>query len=245
MPYDSEQLDDSTDILQDTEVSDHLFEDGKKPGWALRKQKPVKRFTEKQIQFLVKINDDGEKTKAKKDAVTVTEMMRTAVDENQMKLFSTSEYLRREQIVSFFSRITASRRLGKHKGQSEVDDETEACVAEECLEELEANNEMEFVEETLQAIIVSREEELDKEDDEGISDFVALRAGKTTWYMAQVSDVDHEKMEVEVNYIKKSGHSFIFTEEKPSWIGMDQIIYAQCQESTTGKDICLKKMILN
>ena len=43
--------------------------------------------------------------------------------------------------------------------------------------------------------------------------------------MAQVSDVDHEKMEVEVNYMKKSGHSFIFTEEKPSWIGMDQIIH--------------------
>ena len=57
----------------------------------------------------------------------------------------------------------------------------------------------------------------------GISYFVALRAGKTTWYMAQVSDVDHEKMEVEVevNYMKKSGHSFIFTEE----IGMDQIIH--------------------
>ena len=35
------------------------------------------RFTEKQIQFLVKIYDDGEKTKAKKDAVTVAEMMRT------------------------------------------------------------------------------------------------------------------------------------------------------------------------
>ena len=48
----------------------------------------------------------------------------------------------------------------------------------------------------------------------GISDFVALRAGKTTWYMAQVSDVDHEKMEVEVNYMKKSGHSFIFTQKK-------------------------------
>ena len=64
--------------------------------------------------------------------------------------------------------------------------------------------------------------------------------------MAQVSYVDHEKMEVEVTYMKKSGHSFIFTEEKPSWIGMDQIIhYAQYQESTTGKDICLKKMILN
>ena len=174
VPYDSEQLDDSTDILQDTEVSDHLFEDGKKAGWASRKQKPVKRFTEKQIQFLVKIYDDGEKTKAKKDAVTFAEMMRTAVDENQMKLFSTSEYLRREQIASFFSRITASRRLGKHKGQSEVDDETEACVAEECLEELEANNEMEFVEETLQAIIVSREEELDKEDDEDDEDNIPL-----------------------------------------------------------------------
>ena len=154
VPYDSEQLDDSTDILQDTEVSNHLFEEGKKPGWALRKQKPVKRFTEKQIQFLVKIYDDGEKTKAKKDAVTIAEMMRTAVDENQMKLFSTSEYLRREQIASFFSRITASRRLGKQKGQSEVDDETEACAAEECLKELEANNQIEFVEETLQAIDV-------------------------------------------------------------------------------------------
>ena len=122
----------------------------------------------------MKIYDDGEKTKAKKDAVTVAEMMRTAVDENQMKLFSASEYLRREQIASFFSRITTSRRLGKHKGQSEDDDETEACVAEECLDELEANNEMEFVEETLQAIIVSREEELGKEDDEDDEDNIPL-----------------------------------------------------------------------
>ena len=113
MPYDSEQLDDSTDILQDTEVSDHLFEDGKKPGWAFRKQKPVKHFTEKQIQFLVKIYDDGEKSKAKKDAVTVAEMMRTALE--------TILYFRipKERADSVtFSRVTDSRRLGKHKGRS-------------------------------------------------------------------------------------------------------------------------------
>ena len=90
-----------------------------------------------------------------------------------MKLFSTSEYLRREQIASFFSRITASRRLGKQKGQSEVDDETEACAAEECLKELEANNQMEFAEETLPAIVVSGEE-LDKEDDEDDEDNITL-----------------------------------------------------------------------
>ena len=58
----------------------------------------------------------------------------------------------------------------------------------------------------------------------GVSDFVALRAGKAAWYMAQASDVDQEKMEVEVNYIKNSGHSFVFTEGEPSWIGMVQIL---------------------
>ena len=106
--------------------------------------------------------------------LSVAEMTTTAVDENQMKLFSTSEYIRREQIASFFSRITASRRLGKHKGQSEVDDKTEDCAAEECLEELEAHNQMEFVEGTSQAIVVSDEEELDKEDDKDDEDNIPL-----------------------------------------------------------------------
>ena len=51
-----------------------------------------------------------EKKRKKKDVATVADMMRHAQGADQQKLFSPAEYLRREQILSFFSRITASRR---------------------------------------------------------------------------------------------------------------------------------------
>ena len=58
----------------------------------------------------------------------------------------------------------------------EVDDETEACVAEECLQKLEADNEIKFLwKKTFQAIVVSGEEELVKEDDEDDEDNIPLR----------------------------------------------------------------------
>ena len=87
----------------------HPLEDGKTMGWALRKRRKNTRFSEKQIHFLVDMYKEGEKTKKKKDVPTVADMMRHDEGADQQKLFSPAEYLRREQILSFFSRITASR----------------------------------------------------------------------------------------------------------------------------------------
>ena len=77
-------------------------------------------------------------------------MMRHAQGADQQKLFSPAEYLRREQIISFFSRITASRRrnmpfkdmLGQGNDTEDAD-----CDIEECLEELESEQDLAFLEE--------------------------------------------------------------------------------------------------
>ena len=64
------------------------------------------RFSEKQIRFLDDMYEEGEKTK-KKDPATVANMNSQGAD--QQKLFSPAEYVRWEQVLSFFSRITSSR----------------------------------------------------------------------------------------------------------------------------------------
>ena len=126
----------------------HPLEDGKTMGWALRKRRKDTRFSEKQIRFLVDTYKEGEKTKKMKDIATVADMMRHAQGADQQKLFSPAEYLRREQILSFLSRITASRRrnmsfkdmLGQGSDTEDAD-----CDIEECLEELEAEQDLAFL----------------------------------------------------------------------------------------------------
>ena len=79
-------------------------------------------------------------------------MMRHAQGADQQKLFSPAEYLRRDQILSFFSRITASRRrnmsfkdmLGQGSDTEDAD-----CDIEECLEELEAKQDLAFLKEQI------------------------------------------------------------------------------------------------
>ena len=71
----------------------HVFEDGRQMGWALKKRRRNTQFSDKQIDFLVKIFDDGEKSGKKKDQSTVAELMRTAEDEEGAKMFTTNEYL--------------------------------------------------------------------------------------------------------------------------------------------------------
>ena len=70
-------------------------------GWALRSHQKATQFSEKQV--LAKVFMEGGKTNRKMDPLTVADMMRTATDENGQKRFSTSEYLRCEQIASYFS----------------------------------------------------------------------------------------------------------------------------------------------
>ena len=90
--------------------------------------------------------------------------MRYAQGTDQQKLFSPAEYLRREQILSFFSRITASRRrnmpfkdmLGQGSDTEYVD-----CDIQECLEELEAEQDLAFLKEQIEDL---ERNELDAED---------------------------------------------------------------------------------
>ena len=91
-------------------------------------------------------------------------MMRHAQGADQQKLFSPAEYLRRQQILSFFSSIIASRRrnmsfkdmLG-HGGDTEDAD----CDIKGCLEELEAKQDLAFLKEQIDDL---ERNELDAED---------------------------------------------------------------------------------
>ena len=56
------------------------------------------------------IYTEGEKSGKKKDSVSIAQLMKTATTEKGDKLFRPSEYLRKEQISSYFSRLTYQRR---------------------------------------------------------------------------------------------------------------------------------------
>ena len=107
---------------------------------------------------------EKKKTRKKKDVATVADMMRHAQGADQQKLFSPAEYLRREQNLSFFRRITASRRrnmsfkdmLGQGSDTEDAD-----CDIEECLEELEAEQDLAFLKEQIDDL---ERNELDAED---------------------------------------------------------------------------------
>ena len=89
-------------------------------------------------------------------------MMRHAQGADQQKLFSPAEYLRREQILSFFSRITASRQRNmSFKDMLGSDTEDADCDIEECLEELEAEQNLAFLKEQIDDL---ERNDLDAED---------------------------------------------------------------------------------
>ena len=135
-----------------TDATKHRFEDGNHMGWALRKHRKATQFSEKQVQFLVEVFMEEEKTNRKMDPLTVADMMRTATDENGQKRFSTSEYLRHEQIASYFSRLAASRRKNSNLNGSDIntvadafptaEEDEDLCDMEQCLEDMQADNEM-------------------------------------------------------------------------------------------------------
>ena len=142
----------------------HPLEDGNTMEWALRKGRKNTRVSEKQIHFFVDMYEEGEKKKKTKDAATVADMMRHAQGADQQKLLSPAENLRREQILSFFSRITSSRQrnmsfkdmLGQGSDTEDAD-----CDIEECPEELEAKQDLAFLKEQIDDL---ERNELDAED---------------------------------------------------------------------------------
>ena len=159
----------STSVLQggqsqnvftaNTEVKNHKFEDGNHMDWALRKCRKVAQFSDKQVEFLVEVFNEGERTNRKMGPLTVADMMRTAKNEDGQKRFSTSEYLRREQIASYFSRLAASRRGTGNSVDFEIDTtdapttEEDICDLEQCLKEMQADEETMLLQESLMPIV--------------------------------------------------------------------------------------------
>ena len=123
----------------------HPLEDGKTMGRALMKRRKNTRFSEKQICFLVDI-------RKKQRCCNCCWHDPTCQRADQQKLFSPAQYLRREQMLSFFSRITASRlrnmSLKDVLGQGS-DTEDADCDIEECLKELEAEQDLAFQKEQI------------------------------------------------------------------------------------------------
>jgi hypothetical protein len=93
-----------------TSGQDELDDQIPEMGWARKTRRKVKQLTPQQKDWLTDIYDAGEKSKRKANPEQVVKLMRKAEKHNGGKTFSPDEYLRKEQICSFFSRLTAIRR---------------------------------------------------------------------------------------------------------------------------------------
>ena len=90
-------------------------------GWALSKPRVSTRFTPKVKAYLNAKFQLGEKTGLKADPSQVSAEMRNARDEENNRRFSREEWLTKNQIKSYFSRLSSAKR----KEQDDVDDRAE------------------------------------------------------------------------------------------------------------------------
>jgi hypothetical protein len=94
--------------------AESLLQEGEnklKMGWALNKQLRGKvRFSPEVRQYLVAKFDYGERTGQKYDAAQVASDMRCARNECGEKLFCKDDWLTKNQVASFFSRLVRKRR---------------------------------------------------------------------------------------------------------------------------------------
>ena len=115
------------------------YTDSPSKGWALKSSAAQrKRFNESQKQYLPKLFFLGEQTVHKVDANNVSQSMRKARNIDGSLMFNASEYLTGKQITSFFSRLARKRRAVR-VDDSEEEDEEEAKLHEECIEDLSRN----------------------------------------------------------------------------------------------------------
>ena len=96
-----------------------LEEKGNKMGWALRERRRKVKFIKSQLEFLLDVYNEGERAGKNKDPASVVELMKLATN-NAIKPFTPQEYLRKEQISAYFSRLTIQRRKGN--GMESVSD---------------------------------------------------------------------------------------------------------------------------
>ena len=58
-----------------------------------------------------------------------------------------------------------------------------------------------------------------------LGDYVADRLGKSTWYMAIITEDDNETKEVKVKLMEKSRTLFAFSDEEEKWVSVSTIIH--------------------
>ena len=103
-------------------------------GWALRSSQVKRtRFTANQNDYLTKKFDLGEISGRKADPESVARAMMGARDSEGNRLFTSAEFLTSQQVVSFFSRLAAKRRLPDvtNGGDEEADDAERESALEE------------------------------------------------------------------------------------------------------------------
>ena len=79
---------------------------------ALKQRKKNTQLSRAQVKFLLEIYNESEISGKKTDPSSVVQMMKCSTKESGDKLFRLNEYLRKEQIAAFFSRLTYQRRKG-------------------------------------------------------------------------------------------------------------------------------------
>lgn len=94
-------------------------------GWALKQRKTSARFSQKQKDFLIKLFEEGQKTKIKYDGRKAKKRMEDEIRDDGLPLFDVDEYLEECQINSFFSRYASSNRKNSDMLQSVESEEQE------------------------------------------------------------------------------------------------------------------------
>lgn len=89
-------------------------------GWALKPKRKVRRLNVRQKDFVLGCFLDGERTGKKTTPEKVAALMRTKEDQEGTKMFTTDEYLTREQILSQFSQMAAKKKRGEKLELSDV-----------------------------------------------------------------------------------------------------------------------------
>lgn len=104
-------------------------------GWALKTTKKKKRFTAKQISFLTDQFQVGEQSGRKADPKDVSKAMARERDESGKRVFIPQDVLTPQQITSFFSRLSAKKRLNS-PSETQDDGDFDAASNESYLCEL-------------------------------------------------------------------------------------------------------------
>ena len=117
----------AADSSGDTSASSTL-----QTGWALSKPRSNVGFSQKVREYLTARFILGERTGRKADPAQVATDMRSAKDECSERLFPRTEWLTKNQVQSFFSRLAATRR--KDQGVVGLSEDLEEDV--QCLQEI-------------------------------------------------------------------------------------------------------------